>query len=255
MLSISQIKLIKSLEHKKFRQEHNIFVAEGIKIVEELLLSDYEIEEIYMTNNISLNIPTNVNHSIISQKELNRISFLKTPNKILALVKIPTYSLDIKNFNKELILALDNINDPGNMGTIIRIANWYGISIILCNNNCVDCYNPKVIQSAMGAIFRTKLIYSDLQEIINKIKSSENIPIYAANLNGTSLYNTSTSDYGIIVIGNEAHGISHAISSLADYKIKIPSFPAENPIMESLNAGVATGIICAEFRKNTLELI
>ena len=249
MLSASKIKFIKSLEHKKFRQESGFFVAEGVKVVEELLLSDFKIEAIYLTSDCKLKNSESVECNIITPKELARISFLKTPNKVLALVKIPEYEFDIKSANKELILALDNISDPGNMGTIIRVANWYGISTVLCNNNCVDIFNPKVIQSAMGAVFRTKSIYSDLYQTLLNIKNLNNSVIYSAELEGTSLYEIKINNSGIIVIGNESHGISPAISSLSDIKFKIPSFPPENKSMESLNAGVAAGIICGEFRR------
>ena len=249
MLSTAKIKFIRSLEHKKFRKEAKIFVVEGVKAVKELLSSEYVIAEIFMTDDCTLEIPATIESHIISHKSLERISILKTPNKILALAEIPDNEQNISNVNNQLILALDNISDPGNMGTIIRIANWYGISIILCNNDCVDCYSPKVVQSAMGAIFRTKIIYSDLDKTLSEMKKKHHITLYSTELTGQSIYDIELNNSGIILIGNESHGVSESLSLLSDYKIKIPSYPADNQNMESLNAGIATGIICAEFRR------
>lgn len=249
MLSSAKIKFIRSLEHKKNRKDSKIFVAEGVKIVGEALLSGYNVSEIFMTEDSPVEIPTNIDTHIISHKNLERISFLKTPNKILALIEIPEYKQEIPPIKTQIVLALDSINDPGNMGTIIRIANWYGISVILCSDDCVDCYSPKVVQSAMGSMFRTNIIYSDLHKTLAEIKQKQQVTIYSAELTGQSIYDIKLNNTGVVLIGSEAYGVSQSISLLADHKIKIPPYPVHNKNMESLNAAIATGIICAEFRR------
>ncbi len=252
MISSSEIKLIKSLEMKKYRFEHGLFVVEGEKIVAELLQSGLKIREIFCSGEHSP-FSKQPNCRIISEKQLERISFLKTPNKVLAVAEIPETVFSAVNteaIGQSLILALDSINDPGNLGTILRIANWYGIGAVLCSDGCVDCFSPKVVQSSMGALFRTSVFYGDLVVNLRSLKEAFGFRVYSAELGGISVYESEISPKSILVLGSESHGISPEISLLADLKIEIPSYPPGNTAMESLNVGVAAGILCAEFRRN-----
>lgn len=253
MISLSEIKLIKSLEIKKFRLEHQLFVVEGEKLVDEVLSSDFRVKEIYATDEFI----SNKNFPIrrISEKELSRISFFKTPNKVLAVVEIPSNDgLDdiIESYNLGLTIGLDGVGDPGNMGTIIRIANWYGVNYLFCSEDCVDCYAPKVVQSSMGALFRTKIIYGSLQNFIIQLKSKFGVSVYSTELGGGSIYSHKIMPKSMLIFGSESHGVRSSISELADYKILIPSYPPENSDMESLNVGVAVGITCSEFRRENI---
>lgn len=249
MLSNAQIKLIRSLEQKKYRHQHNLYVAEGEKIISEILQSKALFDKIYVTQkwinkNRNLFLQNEQIISIISESELNKISFLNTPNEALALM--PLHYPDFKNFNasEKLILALDTIQDPGNMGTIMRIADWFGIESIVCSENCVDVYNPKVIQATMGAFLRIKVYYTPLEDFIQEQKKN-GIPIFGAMLNGEIIYKAELSNNGIIVMGNESKGISDELKKLVDKPIYIPKVGGA----ESLNVSVATGIICSEFSR------
>jgi RNA methyltransferase, TrmH family len=260
MISKAQISHIKSLKLKKYRDQHKQFIAEGTKIIDELLHSSFIISTIFAIKDWIYNvnsIPQNCTVIEVSDSELLRISSLKTPNKVLAIVNIfhsasdsvfASLRLCVKN---ELILMLDNINDPGNLGTIIRIADWFGISNIICSNNSVDVYNPKVIQATMGSIARVNVHYDDLKTVLSALSKSGQIKIYGALLEGESIYNKPLTDKGIIIIGNESNGISDELLPFINEKINIPYYPINltNKRAESLNASVATGIICSEFRR------
>lgn len=252
MLSKNQIKLINSLKIKKFRDEEKLFIAEGTKIVPELQNSSVEIKEIYATTSfINTNkFSKNIAVFEISEKELEKISSLKTSNQVLAVCSTPLYNLSELNFKDKITLALDEIKDPGNLGTIIRIADWFGIETIICNNETADVYNPKVVQATMGSISRVKVIYTDLVEFL-KSESADKNKIFGATLDGENIYTNSKSN-GIIVIGNESKGISESVLKYVNYKIKIPNFShlkASEGEAESLNAAIATAIICSEFRR------
>ena len=253
MLSNAQIKLIRSLEHKKYRNKHNLYVAEGEKIVSEILQSKAFFDKIYVTQswidkNRDLFLQNEQLITIITELELNKISFLHTPNEALALM--PLHYPSIKNFNasEKLILALDTIQDPGNMGTIIRIADWFGIESIVCSENCVDVFNPKVIQATMGAFLRIRVYYTQLEDFINEQKSI-GIPIFGALLDGEIIYNSELSNNGIILMGNESKGISEELKQLIDKPLYIPKAGGA----ESLNVSVATGIICSEFLRRKFK--
>ncbi len=250
MLSKNKIKYINSLKLQKFRNEYQQFIAEGDKLICDLLSSDFSISEIYalsdwlQTHIISDKIAV----TEVTENELERISQLKTPNKVLGILnyKKPLLTENI-NFD-ELILVLDEIKDPGNMGTIIRIADWFGIKNIICSENSVDLYNPKVIQSTMGSLARVNLIYVELTEFFNSIPG--NIPVYGTLLNGDSIYKQDLSKNGIIIVGNESRGISKEIIPYISNKIFIPSFSQNiDNKAESLNASIATAIVCAEFKR------
>lgn len=240
MLSKNNIKLIKSLEHKKYRIQHQLFVVEGQKSVLEFLKSNFQLEKIFTTKaDFKTDLADKI--EIITEADLKKISFVKTPNQVLAIFKIPsTKKIDVNN----LILALDSINDPGNLGTIIRLCDWFGIEQIICSKDTVDCYNPKVVQSTMGSLARVQLIYADLNEFI----SSYNGPVYGAFMDGNNIYKSDISKNGVIVMGNEANGINPEIEKLITQKISIPAF-GRHQETESLNVATATAIILSEFRR------
>lgn len=254
MLTKNEIKHISSLSQKKYREIHQEFIAEGVKVVEELIKSRFIIKKIFSndewhSHNYSLLTKSNIESEIISEKELERISALTTPNQVLAVVSIPENIITDFNPANELILVLDDIKDPGNLGTIIRTADWFGIKKIICSENTVDVYNPKVIQSAMGSLFRIEIIYSELTEFLKQL--NKKINIYGALLEGESIYNKNLSNTGIIIIGNESKGISDGIRPFISDRLYIPqgnpSKDDDNP--ESLNASIAAAIICYEFSR------
>jgi TrmH family RNA methyltransferase len=253
MLSNAQIKLIRSLDQKKYRNIHGLYVAEGEKIVCEILESNVKYEKVLVTEkwikkHKDLFEKNEKSITIISETILNKISFLHTPNEALALMPIQYPKLENVDFKGRLIIVLDQIQDPGNMGTIIRIADWFGIDTIVCSENCVDVYNPKVIQATMGAFLRVKIYYTKLIDFLKEQKSN-NLPIYGATLNGEIIYTTKLTDYGIILMGNESKGIDENLLSLIDKPLFIPKYGGA----ESLNVSVATGIICSEFIRRKLN--
>lgn len=242
MISKNQIKLIHSLKQKKFRQENQLFVAEGIKTITELLQSRFELYQLFSTE--SCNIDAN-NTTLITELELKKISFLKTPNKALAIFKIPVVlPIDFNN----LIIALDDIRDPGNLGTIIRLCDWFGIRDLLCSNETVDCYNPKVIQASMGSITRVNITNTNLEELIK----TADIPIFGAFMDGENVYETDLPRIGILVLGNEANGISKSIEKLVNKRVSIPRFGTLQ-VTESLNVATAAAIMLSEFKRLTTE--
>jgi TrmH family RNA methyltransferase len=257
MLTKNQIKHISSLSVKKYREINREFIAEGVKVVSELIKSRYTVKKIFCTGEWSQNNDAyfssgKFDMEVISLKELERISLLTTPNQVLAIAEIPEKSIAKINTAKELVLALDEIKDPGNLGTIIRTADWFGIKKIICSENTVDIYNPKVIQSTMGSLFRVEIAYMDLVEFLNNQKPAK---IYGALLDGESIYNKELADNGIIVIGNESNGISEKIIPLITDKLFIPRSASGNQFNfpESLNASVATALICYEFSRQNFN--
>ena len=236
MITINELKRIKSLKFKKNRDKFSLFIAEGYKIVNELYHSKIIIEEIYSTTNFE-----KINSRIISEFEMKKISFLKNPSKILGVFKIPNNE---EKFG-ELILCLDNISDPGNLGSLIRLCDWFNIKSILCSYDTVDCYNPKVIQASMGSISRVRCYYLNISEILKKSDRK----IYGAFLNNSSsIYSTDFDKKSIIVIGNESTGISNELSKLIENRITIPRFN-DSKYPESLNINSAVSIILSEFYK------
>jgi TrmH family RNA methyltransferase len=244
----STIKHIKSLQQKKFRTLHNEFVVEGVKMVNELLQSDFNIKSIYTTDSQEI-IKKETTPQIITDKELSRISGLKTPNKVVAIAEIPSHNLIYHEIKNKLSIVLENIQDPGNLGTIIRIANWYGIENIFCTIDTVDCYNPKVTQATMGALFRVKVHYCNIYSLIEEAQKWSNFDIYATHLRGKNIYNKDLNNQGFIIMGNESKGISDKIKDEYTTKIKLPSYPPNDDQMESLNVAIATAITVAEFRR------
>lgn len=251
MISKNDIKNIKALAVKKLRQEKGLFIAEGHKMVEELL----DVMECTLvvateewTKKMSSKI-ANTRVEVVTHTVLKQVSLLQTPQNVLAVFKTPKYNTPITIAKQELVLALDNIQDPGNLGTIVRIADWFGIKNIFCSIGTADIYNPKSIQATMGAIARVNLHYVDLAKELSKLSSQ--IPVYGTLLNGRDIYKSELSHNGIIIMGNEGNGISKEVCSFITDPLYIPSYPADAPTSESLNVAVATAITCAEFRRRT----
>jgi len=238
-ISKNQLKLITSLSQKKYRQKHKLFVAEGVKVVNELLNSSFELDQLFATEDFDTQ---NKNCQIISNEKLRKISSLKTPNKVLGIFKIPA---EKEISNKGLILVLDDINDPGNLGTIIRLCDWFGITTLVCSNETVDCYNQKVVQSSMGSLTRLDIKYLNLKEYL----SNTELPTFIADMDGENVYKKELPKEAVLIMGNEANGVSDEIKSLIKHKISIPRF-GNLQETDSLNVATATAILLSEFRRN-----
>ena len=245
MLSKNQIKLIKSLETKKNRKREGLFVAEGPKVVGDLLRAGYQPHSIFTTHH-SLST-SHLSPFLITDDELHRISFLQHPQEVLAVFHLPTPSQpsDINPHTSALSLALDGVQDPGNVGTIIRIADWFGITQIFCSPDTADVYNPKVVQATMGSLAHVSITYCDLMPLL----SNAHVPIYGTLLDGQDIYQQPLSANGIIVMGNEGNGISPEVRQLVSHKLLIPNFNKNKESAESLNVAIATAITCSEFRR------
>ena len=241
MLSKNQIKLITSLSQKKYRKQHQLFVAEGKKVIEELLQSNFELDSLFVTNEWLFTDVDKNKIDAISFNELKKISFLSTANDCLALFKMP---IAIENKIEGLVLALDDIRDPGNLGTIIRLCDWFGIETLLCSEETVDVYNPKVVQATMGSISRVNVVYANLEKVLK----GTTLPIFGTFMDGENIYQKELPKEGIIIMGNEANGISEAIENLVTQRIAIPRF-GKLQQTESLNVATATAIILSEFKR------
>ncbi|MBX9807082.1 MAG: RNA methyltransferase [Flavobacteriaceae bacterium] len=242
MVSKNQIKLITSLQQKKYRVTNLLFFAEGIKVIQELLESNFELVHLYSTLGDFQEV-SNDKKTIIHESDLKKISALTTPNTCLAVFKIP---VEKKIINSGLILALDSIRDPGNLGTILRLCDWFGINQIICSKDAVDIYNPKVVQATMGSIARVNVNYIDLKTFISQTK----LPVFGTFMDGNNIYKTNLPQEGIIIMGNEANGISPEIEKLIKNRLTIPRFGTLQKT-ESLNVATATAIILSEFRRTS----
>jgi len=251
MLSKNKISYINSLNQKKYRVENRVFVAEGTKLVNELLTSHFDVRML-----VALPSWFDCNEAIgfkgerieASEQEMKKITLFSTPSDVLAIVSIP----DEKPYQFEkddLVLALDTVQNPGNFGTIIRLADWFGIKQVVCSQQSADIYNPKTVQSSMGAICRVKVDYLDLEVFLNQVANLHHQPVYGAFLEGENIYSANLSRSGVIVMGNEGKGISSAIERLCTHKLNIPNFPIGTATSESLNVAIAASIICSEFRR------
>jgi TrmH family RNA methyltransferase len=243
MLSKHRIKLIRGLSQKKYRQEFGLFTVEGIKSINEFLTSQFKLDSLYSTAPVFDSVGEQYHQ--ITASELKKISSLKNPNTALALFKIPEARTPKSN---GLILALDDVRDPGNLGTIIRLCDWFGIQDLVCSLNTVDCYNSKVVQASMGSLTRVNVSYLDLDGFIK----SQSMPVFGTFMEGESIYKTALPNAGIIIMGNEANGISDNIKNLVEKAITIPQF-GEKQATESLNVANATAIILSEFKRRTIE--
>ncbi|TRO64053.1 TrmH family RNA methyltransferase [Christiangramia sabulilitoris] len=240
MVSKSQIKLIKSLSQKKFRNIHKLFVVEGVKGINEFLYSDYELVSIYSTRQ-KFDVSEKY-HLMVEERDLKKISFLKTPQEALAVFKIPED--DSVSLNG-LTVALDGVRDPGNLGTIIRLCDWFGVENLICSKDTVDCYNTKVVQASMGSLTRVNVQYSDLKSFL---LANRDFPIVGTLLEGDNIYKASLPASAIIIMGNEANGISEEIKDLISLSLNIPQFGSLQKT-ESLNVATATAVVLSEFRR------
>lgn len=240
-ISKNQLKIITSLSQKKYRQKHKLFIAEGIKVVNELLKSSFKIDTLFATDDFQTDISSD-KIVRVSDKDLQKISNLKTPNKVLGLFMIP----DEKPLQKNgLTIALDAINDPGNLGTIIRLCDWFGVSQLLCSKETVDCYNQKVVQASMGSLTRISIKYIDLETYLKETK----LPTFIADMNGENVYKSTLPKEAVLIMGNEANGVSDELKALIKNKISIPRF-GETQETESLNVATATAILLSEFKRS-----
>jgi len=247
MLSKTKIKLINSLSQKKFRDETGLFVAEGSKLVLDLA-PVFRCSTLVATNDWLNLHKFNADEIIeLNAEEFNKISNHKSPQGVLAVFEKPEYHWDKQELSHKLSLALDDVQDPGNLGTIIRIADWFGITNIFCSEHSADAFNPKTVQASMGALARVKVHVVNLEEFLQNFKTE--IPIYGTLMNGENIYNKSLTHNGIIVMGNEGNGISSEIENLITERLLIPNFPLGQTTSESLNVAVATALVCGEFRR------
>ncbi|MDR2231737.1 MAG: RNA methyltransferase [Tannerella sp.] len=246
MLSKAKIKLIRQLEIKKYRDEYKLFVAEGNKTVADMIpFFDCELliaEDSWISRQNNLKMKELI---VVGGDELRKVSLLKTPQDVLAVFRYPDYKTVEINTSKELVLALDGIQDPGNLGTMIRLADWFGIGQIVCSRDTADAFGPKAVQASMGALRRVKVHYIHLEEFLKNCETT----VYGAFLDGTNLYDEPLSSCGVIVVGNEGNGIRPNIESLINRRLYIPHYQHDKPNPDSLNAALAAAIICAEFRR------
>jgi RNA methyltransferase, TrmH family len=247
----SFVKLARSLQHKKTRQEKGLFIIEGDKMVRELLLSGLSTRylagtEEWMSINHSI-IPQHVSCLQLMPEELKKASSLSTPNLVMAVAEIPRENFTHEQISGKLSLMMDEVQDPGNLGTIIRLADWFGIHTIICSKGTVDPYNPKVVQASMGSILRIRLHYTEAVPFLKLYKKTIGQPVYGAFIDGQNLYDNVLSSSGILVMGNESAGISNEVGNLVDNRISIPRVTGAGA--ESLNVAIATAILCAEFRR------
>ena len=242
MITKAEIQSIKALADKRGRTELGAFIAEGEKLVAELLSSHLVVRKVYATK------PLWSDAEVIAERDMERISQLKSSNSTLAVVDIPHYNLSSADPTKGLVIALDRVQNPGNLGTIIRLADWFGITDIVCSVDSADCFNPKVIQATMGAIIRVRVHYTSLPEWL-AAQRARGVDIYGTFLDGENIYKTKKGSCGVIVMGNEGQGISPECEQSITSRLYIPPYPADRCGSESLNVAIATAITCSEFRR------
>lgn len=237
MLTKAQIKLVRSLNDKTAREAEGLFVAEGEKLVGELLASDVTVREVFRVG------------ENVSREEMTRLSFLRTPTPVLAVAEIPVFKSS-GGVPRGLCLALDEVQDPGNVGTILRLADWFGVREVFCSPGTADCWSPKVVQATMGAILRVRVCYGPLEPVLDTARRA-GLPVYGTFLKGENIYGCDLApDRGIVVMGNEGRGISAGVAAAVSHKLYIPPFPPEaGPTSESLNVATATAIVLSEFRR------
>lgn len=252
MLSKARKKLISAMVQKKMRDQHHLFLAEGPKMIADLI--EFGLIPRFLVGTDQWQPPVKVKQSeietiILPEDEFKKLSLLKTPQHVLGLFTKPEYYLNNNAIFDSLALALDGIQDPGNMGTIVRLADWFGIAHIICSKDTVDIFNPKVVQASMGAVAKVQVHYTDLPSFCEEYTSRTGNPVYGAFMNGKNLFNHPLKPKGLIVMGNEGNGIRPDTEKQITEKITIPDFSQSGKVSESLNVGVATAIICAEFRR------
>ena len=240
----ADIQLVRALADKRGRTEHGLFVAEGEKLIGELRASHLSVRRIFSLEGV-FNGPE---VETVAPRDMERLSLLKTPSNSLALVEIPRCDLKPERLRGRLTLALDDVQNPGNLGTIVRLADWFGIGDVVCSEATADCFNPKVVQATMGAILRVRVHYCDLEAYLAAERAA-GTPIYGTFLEGDDIYRTQLSPTGIVLMGNEGRGVTPACAAQVTRKLFIPPYPAERHATESLNVAMATGIVCGEFRR------
>lgn len=247
MISKATIKKIHALDMRKFRRNERLFVAEGPKLVDELCATMKPVYIAALPEWISENakIVSGTEYDIVTSDELQRASLQKNPQQVIALFPIPEHRFCTEQLKNELVLMLDGVQDPGNLGTIARIADWFGIRNILCSAETADIYNPKAVQATMGALARVKFHYTDLIQLLSQYDG----PVYGTFLDGENIYGQELSENGIIVMGNEGKGISQGVGEMINRRLYIPNYPIGTQTTESLNVAIATSIVCAEFRR------
>lgn len=250
MISKRKIQYIRSLQLKKYREKYGEFVVEGPKLVRELFRSNFRVKEIFSTSNFAESSSVKIPQAVVSQTELERISSLKTPNEVLAIAQLPESWGQKFVMPDDFVLLLDEIGDPGNLGTIIRTADWFGIRNIVCSLSSVELFNPKVVQATMGSIFRVRVHYLDPVKFLAGL--DPDVPVYGTFLEGSNIFNQEFGNSGVVIIGSESHGISPVLAKHIKNRIHIPAVSHE---AESLNASVATAICCSEIRRKQLKNI
>jgi len=258
MISKSKIRFIRSLQNKKVRDEERLFVIEGDKLVREFLAARFPVRMLIakpeFLSSLLPEMIQNINEiEAVSYEELKQISTLKTPHNALAIVQMPESEMIVSEIIKQFCVALDFVQDPGNMGTIIRAAGWFGIKNIVCSVDCVDVYNSKVIQASMGALLHVNVFYTDLKTLFtNAIKNS--VPVYGTMLDGKSIYDHKLDNKGIILLGNESKGISDELIPFITEKIRIPKYSNAKEGIDSLNVGMAASVVFSEFLRKSDNL-
>lgn len=255
MISKNRLKYVRSLEMKKYRKAEGVFVAEGHKLVGDLL-DVFECKYLAATSEwLSANAAwverqrrSGVEVDEVTDEELKRASFQETPQQVLAVFKQLTYEVDVNEVaRKQLCLVLDDVQNPGNLGTIVRLADWFGIEHIFCSKGCADIYNPKTVQATMGGIARVRVHEADLPELLSRL--DKDIPVYGTFLDGENMYGKELENRGLIVMGNEGKGVSKEVEAFVTERLYIPNYPEGRETSESLNVAIATAIVCAEFRR------
>ncbi len=260
ILSKQQIKNIIGLHQKKIRRAEKLFIVEGEKTVVDLLTSGWEIQLLCATENISEDLRKIISENYpnellsVSRGDMDKISPLSTPQGVLAVVRQKEHQLDINGLSNELVLVLDDIQDPGNLGTILRIADWFGIRHVICSNQTADCYNPKVVQASMGSLFRTSVYYMELDDLFRLNQNTINLPVVGTVMDGENIFTSDFANHAFLIFGNESTGLNENYLSYVTNKITVPSFnntPGKGP--DSLNVAMAAGIVCAEFRRRMMS--
>lgn len=249
-LSINKARLLPQLKQKKYRNESKRFVVEGKKMIDELVLSGWPVDFIVATDSWQPEkMPVGTEIYRTTDAEFRKLSSLATPNEVLAVVRFSNTQPATIDPVTNLVLMLDTVQDPGNLGTIIRLADWFGIRQVVCSPSTVDVYNPKVIQATMGSIFRVEVFYSPLLPLLENARVKLDVPSYATLLNGQNIYEAELSANGFIVLGNESKGVSSEVAAAVGKGIKIPPYPEHRQDVDSLNVSVAAAIVCSEFRR------
>ena len=255
MISKNQIKYVRSLQMKKHRKAEGVFVAEGHKLVDDVM-GAFECTYVAATSDwlatherwVERLRSKGVEVDDVTEDELRRVSLLETPQQVLAIFRQPRYEVDVNDVvRRQLCLALDDVQNPGNLGTIVRVADWFGIEHVFCSSGCADVYNPKTVQATMGALARVAVHELDLEAAL--VGLGTDVPVYGTFLDGGSLYEMPLAQHGVIVMGNEGRGVSEGVARFVTERLWIPNYPAGRATSESLNVAIATAVVCAEFRR------